>query len=381
MTKKTLEIGAEVVVQKEGLQELLDALKLDAYRTIGPKVFNNAIIYEEIGSVSDLPVGWNDFQEAGTYQLKKSQTKSLFGYALGPQSWKKYLHPPTVQLWKAKRTDTGFQILEEEVEIPKYAFIGVRSCEIEAISILDKVFNTNEYSDPIYNSMRESVFIVAVNCTKPGGTCFCTSMKTGPKVRTGFDIALTEIPINGGYGFIAQAGSIKGANIFKNMVHREAKEKEKDIARRLLEEAGMKMGRSLNISHLKEIFYENFEHPQWEKVAERCLTCGNCTMVCPTCFCYNVKDINDLKGEDTERWRKWDSCFSQDFSYIHGGSIRASLRSRYRQWLTHKLSTWVDQFGTFGCVGCGRCITWCPVGIDITEEAKAILGETAGSTP
>ena len=107
-------------------------------------------------------------------------------------------------------------------------------------------------------------------------------------------------------------------------------------------------------------------------MAERCLTCGNCTLVCPTCFCTNVEDVGDLTGDHAERWRVWDTCFSVDYSYIHGGSVRPSGRARYRQWLTHKLATWHDQFDSSGCVGCGRCITWCPVGIDITQEVAAI---------
>ena len=95
-------------------------------------------------------------------------------------------------------------------------------------------------------------------------------------------------------------------------------------------------------------------------------------MVCPTCFCTTVEDHSDLAGETAERVRSWDSCFTLDFSYVHGGSVRTETQSRYRQWMTHKLASWIDQFGTSGCVGCGRCITWCPVGIDITEEAAAI---------
>jgi len=95
-------------------------------------------------------------------------------------------------------------------------------------------------------------------------------------------------------------------------------------------------------------------------------------MVCPTCFCSTVEDTTDLSGLHAERWRKWDSCFTLDFTYIHGGSIRREGASRYRQWITHKLAHWHDQFGSSGCTGCGRCITWCPVGIDITEEARAI---------
>ncbi|MBF0393567.1 MAG: 4Fe-4S dicluster domain-containing protein, partial [Alphaproteobacteria bacterium] len=122
----------------------------------------------------------------------------------------------------------------------------------------------------------------------------------------------------------------------------------------------------------------NREHPRWDEVAKRCLTCGNCTMVCPTCFCTTVDDVTDLGGTRTERVRSWDSCFTLDFSYIHGGSVRNEGSSRYRQWITHKLSSWHDQFGSSGCVGCGRCITWCPVGIDITEEVGAIRASEEG---
>jgi Fe-S-cluster-containing hydrogenase component 2 len=128
----------------------------------------------------------------------------------------------------------------------------------------------------------------------------------------------------------------------------------------------------MDTSGIKELLYRNPEHPRWDDVAERCLACTNCTLVCPTCFCGSVEDVTDLVGETAERWRRWDSCFTLDHSFLHGGSVRSSTRARYRQWLTHKLASWIDQFGTSGCIGCGRCITWCPVGIDITEEVAAI---------
>jgi len=140
--------------------------------------------------------------------------------------------------------------------------------------------------------------------------------------------------------------------------------------------------RSVEREGLHELLTENFNHPRWEDVAKRCLTCGNCTMVCPTCFCTTIEDTSDLTGAHAERWRKWDSCFTQALSYIHGGSVRQSVKSRYRQWMTHKLASWTDQFGGTGCVGCGRCITWCPAGIDITEEARAIRdGNRVATTP
>ena len=140
-------------------------------------------------------------------------------------------------------------------------------------------------------------------------------------------------------------------------------------------QARREMGRAMDTTNIKQLLYDNPEHPQWDKVAGRCLSCANCTMACPTCFCSTVEDVSDLTGKHAERWRKWDSCFSLEFSYIHGGHVRQSTKGRYRQWMTHKLASWQDQFGTSGCVGCGRCITWCPVGIDITEEVKAIRAD------
>ena len=134
-------------------------------------------------------------------------------------------------------------------------------------------------------------------------------------------------------------------------------------------------------NNLQALLYRNYNNERWQDLAQRCLDCGNCTMACPTCFCSKVEDITDLTGDHAERWREWDSCFTMDFSYIHGGSVRATTRSRYRQWLVHKLATWLDQFGSSGCVGCGRCITWCPVGIDLTEEVRLIRGsETSPET-
>jgi sulfhydrogenase subunit beta (sulfur reductase) len=373
MAREPLNVHDEVILETSNFQGLLDALRRNGYQTVGPKIRDGAVIYDEVKCISDLPVGWQDVQDGGFYRLTQSGTETLFGYVLGPHSWKKYLHPPMVRLWQARREGQGFRILRGQDKTRKYALIGVRSCEIRALAIQDRVFDTGAFFDPIYRSRREGILVVAVNCTRPGGTCFCASMNTGPKSKSGFDIALTEILDQDRHYFVAEPGSERGVDLLHEIPWHPAGDSEKNKASTLLEEASRKMGRSMVPSKHEAIFTENFEHPHWEEVAKRCLTCGNCTLVCPTCFCNNVGDSNALTGEYAEHWRKWDSCFTEDFSYIHGGSVRASAKSRYRQWLTHKLATWITQFGTSGCVGCGRCITWCPVGIDITEEAKAIL--------
>ena len=212
---------------------------------------------------------------------------------------------------------------------------------------------------------------MAVNCAEAGGTCFCVSMGSGPKVEAGYDLALTEIT-EGEHRFVVEAGSEAGREVLAELPGRAAMDGDLDAAEAVVQRTAASMGRQMRSDDLRELLAANLEHPRWDDVADRCLTCGNCTMVCPTCFCTSVEDSSDLTGAESSRTRRWDSCFTMDFTHVPGGSVRASARSRYRQWMTHKLSSWVDQFGTSGCVGCGRCLTWCPVGIDITEEVRAI---------
>jgi sulfhydrogenase subunit beta (sulfur reductase) len=365
------------IIAPDGLQALIDALGSRGYQVLGPTLRDGAIIYDEIGGLQDLPAGWTERQEAGRYHLEHRDDGALFGFAVGPQSWKRFLHPPVISMWTARKGEDGDVAIQEGSQegpgdSPKFAFLGVRACELNAIAVQDKVFCDGPYPDVTYEARRREAFIVAVNCGQAGGTCFCVSMKSGPKAEAGFDLALTELLDGGRHEFLIEVGSDAGAEILRAVPHRDASQGEIDAAEAVVARTASQMGRTLETDGIKELLLGNLNHPRWDEVAGRCLTCANCTMVCPTCFCTTVEDHSDLAGTSAERVRKWDSCFTMDFSYIHGGSVRKAARSRYRQWMTHKLATWIDQFGTSGCVGCGRCITWCPVGIDITEEAAAI---------
>ena len=261
----------------------------------------------------------------------------------------------------------------------------MRPCDLRAIFIQDRVLGSGAHAGSTYATRRSAAFIIAVSCTEPGETCFCSSMGTGPQAGPGFDLALTELtgPADaGGHRFLVDVGSAAGAAVLAE-VAAPAVRPTRSVAgaRSAVAEAADRMGRSMPAEGLPELMAASQGAARWDDVASRCLTCGNCTMVCPTCFCTTVEDTSDLTGEHAERWQRWDSCFDLDFSYLHGGSVRVSDKSRYRQWLTHKLGTWHDQFGSSGCVGCGRCIVWCPVGIDITEEVAALRAEATSEQP
>lgn len=362
-------------ISREGLQNLIDLLRRQGYCVVGPTLRDNAIVYDEVTALDDLPAGWTDHQEAGAYRLSRRDDEALFGYVVGPHSWKKFLHPERLRLWRARRQGGGVGLVEGEEMVPRFALLGARSCELHAIAIQDRVFLGTEYPDRDYGLRRENAFIVAVNCGQAGGTCFCVSMDTGPKATSGFDLALTEILDDGPHRFLIEAGSEQGEEFLQQLPRDGASDKDEAAAQTAVAAARGQMGRTMDTAGIKELLQANPDHARWNDVASRCLNCANCTMVCPTCFCTTVEDVSDLGGETAERWRRWDSCFTLDFSYVHGGSVRNSSKSRYRQWMTHKLAHWLDQFGTSGCVGCGRCITWCPVGIDITEEVAAIRAD------
>lgn len=363
--------SARVIARSE-FTHVFDVLRRRGYTVVGPTAAGGAIIYDEIESADELPEGFTDEQDAATYRLTKREDGALFGFVVGPHSWKKFLFPPVARLWRAVTSKGLMEIESGEDRSPRYAFLGVRACELKAIQIQDRVFAGGEYRDPIYMGRRHGAFLIAVNCTEAGGTCFCVSMRTGPRARDGYDLAITELIDGNRHEFLVESGSAEGVAVLSELPGREADNGDCGDADAAIENAAAHMGRSLETTGLRELLRASPEHPRWQNIAARCINCANCTMVCPTCFCSTVEDTTDLTGEHAERWRKWDSCFTMAFSYIHGGSVRPSAMARYRQWMTHKLSTWHDQFGTSGCVGCGRCITWCPAGIDITEEARAM---------
>ncbi len=365
------------LIGSDALAALIATLAAGGYAVIGPTVRDGAIVYDEVRGVADLPAGWTDRQEAGRYQLERRADGALFGYAVGPHSWKQFLHPPAELLWRARRTEAGFAVEAAPPPARRFAFLGVRACELHAIAIQDRVFLGGAYQDTGYAARREGAFIVAVNCGTAGGTCFCASMGTGPAVSAGFDLVLTELVGEDGHDFLVEAGSEAGASVLASLVSRPATQAALAAAGAVVERARAGMGRRMETAGLKELLQANPEHPRWDDVAARCLACANCTMVCPTCFCTTVSERTDLAGTEAVREKRWESCFTAGFSFIHGGAVRASRKARYRQWMTHKLAHWIDQFATSGCVGCGRCITWCPVGIDITEEGAAIRGHEA----
>jgi ferredoxin len=375
-----LTVGSTVVLDRDGFAALLGVLRADGYELVGPTVRDLAIVLDRIEGIDDLPRGVGDEQAPGHYRLRERGDEALFGFAASPHSPKREVFPPTVALVQLRKSATGMSVVTPPVPERKLALIGTRACELAAMRVQDRVLTAGVHVDRDYAARRAGTFVVAVHCGSPAGTCFCVSMGTGPRATGGFDLGVTEIT-GAEHRFVVEVGTVAGGAVLARVTARPATDADLADGVAVTAEAAAHMGRTMPTAGLRDGLMQNLEHPRWQVVADRCLGCANCTMSCPTCFCTDVVDTTDLSGELATRERQWDSCFTADFAFIHGGSVRPALRSRYRQWLTHKLATWHDQFGESGCVGCGRCITWCPVGIDITEEVAAIVGPAAEDSP
>ncbi len=364
-------VSATISLQKPALGQVLENLRKAGYKLIGPTAREGAVVLDEIASLEDLPRGWMEEQQPGRYRLKKASDSQYFAHTVGPHSWKRYLYPPRTDLFTARRVDGEWRFDPLVQPAPALAFVGVRSCDLAAIDLLDRVFLGGEFRDAGYAMRRRRVFILAVNCTAAAPTCFCTSWGTGPRAKGGFDLGLTELPES----FLVAIGSERGAEAIQGVDWEPASAFDLARALEMTLEAEKSIQRQVRTDDLPRMVYDNLESAEWDAVGARCLACGNCTFVCPTCFCSTVEDTGNLDNSCTTRTRMWDSCFAPDYSHVHGGNTRPSIRARYRQWLSHKVASWIEQFGQPGCVGCGRCLTWCPVGIDLTEEIRNLRGQ------
>ena len=360
-------------LKKEDLLFLFDRLKA-SHRVIGPKIESGVIVLGEV-DMHDIPAGYEDPQKAGSYRLVKGERSEIFSFSAGPDSFKRFLHPPVSEMFTFKGSRTGIDITATDQQGEPLAFIGVRACDLAALKLYDRVFLEGPEKDQHYESLRRDSLVIALDCSYPGDNCFCHSMGTGPSVTDGFDMALTELDDS----FLLETGTVAGQRLLDGLPLEEATESDmEERAERTKRCLGM-MKKSIRADELPGLMYRNLDHPHWAEIAERDLECGNCTQVCPTCFCNSRYDLVRLAGISPRareisgtRVRKWDSCFSRNFARVHGGNFRPSRRARYRQWMCHKLAYTVEQFGLPGCVGCGRCITWCPAGIDITHELEAL---------
>jgi len=362
-------------LDQQGLGTLIRVLCDRGYTVMAPRVRDGVIAFGPVTSVDQIAQGVRDELKPGHYRLYDDPLSRHFEYVVGQDSPKRFFFPPELDLVSLHIEGKRFVLESTAPKPPKIAVLGVRPCDLAAIKVQDRVFGyqgaTASYrceTDTYYHQARKQSLLITANCTRPGGTCFCASMDTGPRAREGFDLSITEL----GGGFLLRSGSKAGRAIIDELHVREPSPSEIELEQLKIDQACERMGRKLDHDGLKQLLAERIEHPSWDEVAKRCLACSNCTMVCPTCFCSTVNDANDLATGSLSRTRRWESCFTHQFSYTTAGPVRSSIRARYRHWMRHKLGTWQDQFGVSGCVGCGRCITWCPVGIDITEQAQRL---------
>jgi NAD(P)H-flavin reductase/ferredoxin len=361
-------------LSRDALARIIATLRASGKTVIGPTARDHAIVLDEIESFDDLPLGWTDSQGPGRYRLTRDGDRVFEGYVVGPSSLKTSRFPSSEVLYRAeRRADGKLGFSAATTEAPPTAVLGVRACDLAAAKIQERTLEGGPYADPRHRARRQAQFLIAVNCTEPGELCFCTSTDTGPRVKGGADLVLTER----GDGFLVEAGSDDGRALLADLGLEDASDDDARWVDEALSDAATRMGRAMDLEDLPGLLFARLDHPRWAEVADRCLACGNCTSVCPTCFCSTTEEPSSLDGSSASHVRLWESCFSVEHAAIHGAQFRPTVKDRYRQWLTHKVGGWVSQIGTSGCVGCGRCIAWCPVGIDLTEEIAA-LREGAG---
>jgi ferredoxin len=354
---------------RSDLQKLLDGIVQSGYQILGPVVKDGAVQFLGVTDATQLVSGLTNVQKPGHYRLETSAGKRLFDWNHGPQGLKPLCFAPHEVLWVEQKEPLSFTTRLPDVE--PTAVLGVRACDLSALAIQDRHFLHAGGADPHYQQRREQLLLIGVDCTHSAESCFCASTGDGPSVEQGYDIGLSELDD----GFLLWSANDKGKAVLDRVSLAAAQSEQLTQMGDQTQQAARQQQRKLAKPEELARLYQRLEHAHWQQLADRCLGCGNCTAVCPTCFCYDTQHEVSLDGKSAQNVRQWDSCFSANHSSMGGFKVRGDILSRYRQWLTHKLAGWQEQQGRIGCTGCGRCITWCPVGIDLTKETETILWE------
>ncbi|TAJ98952.1 MAG: hypothetical protein EPO36_13770, partial [Chloroflexota bacterium] len=360
---------------RDRFDDLLAALREGGRRVVGPTINDGAIVFADLESSASLPAGWTLETAPGRARLERlpegpGQART-FQYTVSGEGIKRFTFPSRVDALSMETAGDGTVrvLVQAPAESISLAIVGARACDLAALAVHDRVLAGGPAIDPDYAARRRDLLIVAVECALASSTCFCATMGTGPEVTSGADLVLDELDD----GYVVRAPTPAGERVLAGITGLTAAT-DRQAASGAAQTAAARaaMGTTAIPTNPRDLLLANLDHPRWDAVAERCIACANCTLVCPTCFCTGLEVQSGFDAAASSVTRAWDSCFTEGFAQIAGGSFRPRHKDRYRQWLTHKFATWWDQFGTSGCIGCGRCVAWCPVGIDVRAELNAI---------
>jgi sulfhydrogenase subunit beta (sulfur reductase) len=319
-----------------------------------------------IGKISEVmpvcgPVKEDDYV---LFRVLKKGEEPLVDYANSRNAPKHFLFPQREEIIKyaAAGRDAAFAIDEGEAE--EALIFGARPCDARSFVLLDMLFDQEKYRDPHYTVRREKTTVIALACVHPPyRTCFCTAVDGSPVSSEGADILLTDI----GESYLAEFITPKGERLLPLLGELpKADESASALKNEIAAGAAKEIASVPPAKEIKPILERIFEHPFWETIHGKCLKCGTCTYLCPTCHCFDISD--ETKGGDGVRIKSWDSCMYPLFTTMASGhNPRPSQKERWRQRVMHKFNYYVENFGAVSCVGCGRCVMLCPVNIDIRK--------------
>ena len=329
---------AKGYIEKSAVEKILGNLQKD-YRVIAPVKRGEFIEFDVLGPADQVVL---DFQNT------KNIPKSFF-------------FPQHEKMLSYEGSGVGgFRLREATVDAPKTLIFAMRPCDAKSLILLDRVFDDPQFKDPYYLEKRKNTVIVCLGCNEPCPTCFCNWVDCGPFWREGCDILLTDL----GDGYIVEEISQKGKGVLP--VSRKPTSEEEKKAQNLALQANAQLPKPLSVAAAKAALDRNFDSPFWKVFSETCLNCGVCTYFCPTCHCFDIQE--ECTSCYGKRVRNWDSCMFEIFTlHASGHQPRTDKFQRVRQRFTHKFKYFPDNFGSFACVGCGRCVINCPVNIDVRE--------------